>query len=131
MRNSTVQRYILRLLREEHGHFTAKEVFQQLKALQPRLNPSTVYRALEQLTLAGEISVSDMGLGASVYEIVGAEPHHHMVCQQCHKILTIHNDKIQPFFDQMKGETGFELTTNHLVLFGYCPDCQKEIAENQ
>lgn len=131
MRNSTVQRDILRLLGEEHSHFTAKEVFQHLQAHQPRLNPSTVYRALEQLTLAGEISVSDMGLGASVYEIVGAEPHHHMVCQQCHKILTIHNDKIQPFFDQMKDETGFELTTNHLVLFGYCPDCQKELEENQ
>ena len=115
---------------EEHSHFTAKEVFQHLQALQPRLNPSTVYRALEQLTLAGKISVSDMGLDASVYEIVGAEPHHHMVCQQCHKILTIHNDEIQPFFDKMNEETGFELTTNHLILFGYCPDCQKEESEN-
>lgn len=131
MRNSTVQRYILQLLREEHSHFTAREVFQQLQSLQPGLNPSTVYRALEQLTLSGKISVSDMGLGASVYEIVGAEPHHHMVCQRCHKILTLPNDNIQPFFDQMKEQTGFELTTNHLVLFGYCPACQKEQEDDE
>lgn len=126
MRKSIVQHYILQLLQEQHAHLTAKEVFKKLQHRQPKLVPSTVYRALEQLTLAGEISVSDMGLGASVYEIVGAEPHHHIVCQECHQIMTLDNDLIQPMFNRVTSQTGYEMTTNHLVLFGYCPECQKE-----
>jgi Fur family ferric uptake transcriptional regulator len=126
MKTSTVQKFIIEILSEESAHFTAQEIFTQLKPKLPSLNPSTVYRALERLTLSGKISVSDMGTGASVYEIVGSTPHHHLVCQGCHKVLTLKNDLIQPMFDRVKEHSGFTLTTNHLILFGYCPDCQKK-----
>jgi Fur family ferric uptake transcriptional regulator len=126
MRKSIIQHYILQLLQEEHAHLTAKEVFEKLQFRRPKLVPSTVYRALEQLTLAGEISVSDMGLGASVYEIVTDIPHHHIVCQECHKIITLEDDLIRPMFDRVTGQTGYEMTTNHLILFGYCLECQQD-----
>lgn len=130
MKSSTVQQLILQLLNQEHNHLTAQEVYSQLKPQLPGLNPSTVYRALERLTHLGKISVSDMGTGASVYEIVGEFLHHHLVCEGCHKVLTLENSLIQPMFDRIKDQFGYQITTNHLILFGYCPECQKKRAED-
>lgn len=123
MRSSTVQQFILELLQEEHSHFTAQEVYAHLQPRLPTVNPSTVYRALERLTNAGEISVSDMGTGAAVYEMVGGSPHHHLVCQGCHRVITLDNEIVQPLFDEVEGLFDYQLTTNHLILFGYCPEC--------
>jgi Fur family ferric uptake transcriptional regulator len=129
MKSSTVQQLILELLHEEHNHLTAQEVYNHLKPRLPSVNPSTVYRALERLTREGQVSVSDMGIGAAVYEIVGSSPHHHLVCQDCHRVIDLENDIIQPLFDTVEKRFGFQLTTNHLILFGYCPDCKDDERE--
>jgi Fur family ferric uptake transcriptional regulator len=129
MKSSTVQQLILELLHEEHNHLTAQEVYNHLKPRLPSINPSTVYRALERLTREGQVSVSDMGIGAAVYEIVGSSPHHHLVCQDCHRVIDLENDIIQPLFDNLEKRFGFQLTTNHLILFGYCPDCKDDERE--
>ena len=123
MKSSTVQQLILEMLYQEHAHFTAQEVYAHLKPRLPSVNPSTVYRALERLTKAGEISVSDMGTGAAVYEMVGSSPHHHLVCQGCHRVITLENQLVQPLFDQIEARFEYKLTTNHLILFGYCREC--------
>jgi Fur family ferric uptake transcriptional regulator len=126
MRSSSVQQFILELLRQEHAHFTAQEVYAHLKPRLPSVNPSTVYRALERLTNAGEISVSDMGTGAAVYEMVDGSPHHHLVCQGCNRVITLENDLVQPLFDEVEKRFNYQLTTNHLILFGYCPECSSK-----
>ena len=123
MKSSTVQHLILNLLQEEHAHLTAQDIYMHLKPRLPSVNPSTVYRALERLTNLGEVSVSDMGVGAAVYEIVGSSPHHHLVCQDCHRVITLDNEIVQPLFDDVEERFGYQLTTNHLILFGYCPTC--------
>ena len=123
MKSSTAQQFILELFQQKHAHLTAKEVYAHLKPLLPSINPSTVYRALERLTNAGEISVSDMGKGAAVYEIVGSSPHHHLVCLGCNRVITLENEIVQPLFDKVEGRFDYQLNTNHLILFGYCQEC--------
>ncbi|MBI9043464.1 MAG: transcriptional repressor [Anaerolineaceae bacterium] len=126
MRSSTVQHFILELLNKEHAHFTAQEVYTRLKPNLPSVNPSTVYRTLERLINAGKVSVSDMGTGAAVYEIVGSFPHHHLICQNCHRVITLEYQLVQPLFEKIEQNFDFQLTTNHLILFGICLDCQKK-----
>lgn len=125
MKASSVEQLILDLLAEKQAHFTAQEVYTHLKPRLPAVNPSTVYRALERMTHAGKVSVSDMGTGAVVYESVGGEPHHHLVCENCHQVITIKNALIQPLFDDIAQRYTFAMTTNHLILFGYCSDCRE------
>jgi len=129
MRTSSVEQLILELFSQhalEETHFTAQEVYQELKSRLPAVNPSTVYRALERMSQAGKVSVSDMGLGAAVYEGVGGKPHHHLVCQACRRVFTLEDELVHPFFAQVAGRFNFQVTTNHLVLFGYCADCRTE-----
>jgi len=128
MRTSSVEQLILELFENhpaEEAHFTAQEVYTQLKPRLPAVNSSTVYRALERMTHAGKVSVSDMGTGAAVYEVVGRKRHHHLVCEGCKKVITLEDEIVQPFFDDLVQRFQFNVTTNHLVLFGYCQTCQQ------
>jgi len=125
MKKSSVDLGILELLEENNCHLKAHEVYETLQPRFPALNPSTVYRALERLAKAGTISVSDIGTGASVYEKVTDGMHHHLVCQKCGQVHTIDHKMVGSFFGSITDKFGFEITTNHLVLFGTCEKCLK------
>jgi Fur family ferric uptake transcriptional regulator len=126
MRASSVNQIILKTLAQDQSHLTAKQIYERIQENLPAVNPSTVYRALERLAEAGQVSVSDMGVGAAVYEAVGDEPHHHLVCQNCGKVMTIHHETVQTLFDAIAQTHDFQVMTNHLILFGYCAQCQKD-----
>jgi len=124
MRSSSVNTLILETLEHEGSHLDAHAVYERIRVNLPAVNPSTVYRALERLSRAGQVSVSDMGTGKAVYEAVGSAIHHHLVCQSCGKILTLDHQAAQEFLAQVERQSGFTIVTNHLVLFGVCPVCR-------
>jgi Fur family ferric uptake transcriptional regulator len=126
MRSSSVDFYIIETLKNEHSHLTSHEVFSRIQQQLPAVNPSTVYRALERLVKAGKVSISDMGVGSEVYELAEGEKHHHLVCQNCGKIITLKHEEVDDFFAGLEQKTGYKIITNHLVLFGICEDCQKK-----
>jgi Fur family ferric uptake transcriptional regulator len=125
MRTSSVEKIILEILSKEHGHLTSHQVYEEIRPRLPAVNPSTVYRALERLTILGKVSVSDMGTGSAVYELLADGVHHHLVCQKCGRITTIGHAEIQDFFSAVQQKNHFHILTNHLILFGICEDCQK------
>jgi Fur family ferric uptake transcriptional regulator len=129
MRASSVIQAILDVLEEKNTHLTSREIYDCIHDRLPAVNPSTVYRALERLAQQGLISVSDMGTGAMVFEQVTSHNHHHLVCQQCGRILNIEDREIQNLFTNIEMTSGYRMTTNHLVLFGICPDCRQENPE--
>lgn len=126
MRSSSVSNAIFKILEAHDDHLTAKEIYEEVRTTQTAVDTSTVYRTLERMVHDGKVSVSDMGGPAVVYELVTRNPHHHLVCEQCGKMLTFKNDKVADFLASVEQESGFQVTTNHLVLFGICPDCQKK-----
>jgi Fur family ferric uptake transcriptional regulator len=125
MRSSSVNQQILKILAQDHSHLTAQQVYERIQDYLPAVNPSTVYRSLERLAHAGMISVSDMGKGATVYESMRGERHHHLVCQRCGTVTTFGDEDVVTFFQHIEDESGFLMVTNHLILFGECPQCQK------
>jgi len=125
MRASSVEKVIFETLSHENAHLTSLQVYDQIRDRLPALNQSTVYRALERLVKQGRVSVSDMGTGSAVYELLQSEPHHHLVCQRCGSVQTIGNELVGKFFLEVSDRFDFKLTTNHLVLFGKCADCKK------
>ncbi len=124
MRASSVQAAILEALAENApAHLTASEIYERIRVKLPAVNPSTVYRALERMANAGAVSVSDMGTGAAVYEILQEGIHHHLVCQGCRRVFTLDHSEVQAFFDAVERSHDFKIATNHLVLFGLCAEC--------
>lgn len=122
---SSIHTAILDLLKEqEDHHLTAVEIYEHISARLPAVNPSSVYRALDRLAAEGLVSVSDMGVGATVYEFVHQKRHHHLVCHACGKIILMNDDLVHDFFTHIEASSEYQITTNHLVLFGVCPECK-------
>ena len=131
MRKSTVDEIILKILSKEDMHLTPQQIYSESKLLLPAINQSTVYRSLDRLVKNNLVSVSDMGTGSAVYELISTHPHHHLVCQNCKKIYTVTTDEVQNFFDKIEDQFNFQIVTNHLILFGICKDCLEiQSAEN-
>jgi Fur family ferric uptake transcriptional regulator len=124
LRTSSVDLLILEILGREQTHLTSHELYQQIHGRLPAVDPSTIYRALERLAHRGSISVSDMGSGAAVYESIDNGVHHHLVCQQCGKVVTLSPDEVAGFFASVQRNHKFTIVTNHLILFGVCEECQ-------
>ena len=64
------------------GHATPAELYQQVRPQMPSLNQATVYRALDFFCELNLATKTEWG-GSSVYEIIGAVPHHHLICRRC------------------------------------------------
>lgn len=126
MRNSSADQLILETLTNRKSHLTSHQIYEAVHIHLPAINPSTVYRALDRLVNIGKVSVSDMGLGAAVFEIAGDQLHHHLVCQSCGQITLLENDQVTPFFSQLEMKYHYQIKTNHLVLFGLCDTCQNK-----
>lgn len=124
MRNSSADQLILEALGTQKSHLTSHQIFEGVHLRLPALNPSTVYRALDRLVNQGKVTVSDMGLGAAVFELAGEKPHHHLVCQGCGYITMIEDDQIAPLISKLEKNYHYKIRTNHLVLFGLCEKCQ-------
>lgn len=125
MRNSSADQLILETLGMQQSHLTSHQIYEEVHLHLPAINPSTVYRALDRLVSLGKVTVSDMGLGAAVFELAGEKPHHHLVCQSCGHITLITDDQIAPFISNLERQYHYEIKTNHLILFGLCEKCQQ------
>ncbi len=126
MRASSVDQVILEILSKEHAHLTSLQIYEEIRPRLPAVNPSTVYRALERLVNCGKVSISDMGTGSAVYELLADGLHHHLVCQRCGQILTIGHDDVGKLFEALQQKNHFNIVTNHLILFGICEACQRD-----
>ena len=124
MRTSSVEQIIIETLSKEHTHLTSLQVYEEIHNRLPALNQSTVYRALERLVNRGLVSISDMGNGSAVYELLNNGMHHHLVCQKCGQVITIGHEEVEAFFSIIQERYKYKIITNHLILFGICEQCQ-------
>lgn len=105
------------------GHTSLGEVYARAHRADPALDRSTVYRALKLFVGVGIVVAADTGDGETLYEIRHHEPHHHLVCRECGSQQEIPGEALKGMIARVRREHGFEVATDHLVLFGVCAAC--------
>jgi Fur family ferric uptake transcriptional regulator len=116
---------VLSVLAERGGHLTAEEILDLVRPAYPYLNLSTVYRTLGLLVEIGLVAETDLGGGVRQFELVGEEPHHHLICQRCGHTTAIGDDVLQPLRDHLQQQYGFEPRMDHFAIWGTCEACRK------
>ncbi|MGN0909546.1 MAG: transcriptional repressor [Succinivibrio sp.] len=85
-RRRSVQRDQLReIMRGRTDHPDAQRVYDELKAVMPRISLGTVYRNLMLLASEGELQVLDVGDGKVRFD-PNSVPHAHFLCTKCHGV---------------------------------------------
>jgi Fe2+ or Zn2+ uptake regulation protein len=80
-----------------------------------------VYQTLHELAAMGEITQIDVGTGSARFDPT-LEPHHHLVCDHCHRIVDL-----PVTFPEVRvpagASDGFEVRRTEIVFRGRCATC--------
>lgn len=117
---------ILQALCELEAHASAEQVYDRVALHRRDMDLSTVYRTLETLHNAGIVSRTDLGHGCTEYEIVGQQPHHHLVCQHCGCVIELDDAYLAPVAENIRRDFDFHPVSSHFAIFGTCQSCREE-----
>lgn len=115
---------ILNLLRHEEHPTSAREIHEKLDNL---CNLATVYRSLQLLESMRMLKRFNFGDRSARYELLGRNDdghHHHLICEECRKVVEISDCFPQTFEDRIAHRHNFSNVTHQLEFFGICPSCQ-------
>jgi Fur family transcriptional regulator, ferric uptake regulator len=96
------------------------------KLLKDTPDQATLYRMVEQLKKAGIIHQINLEHGHAHYEIDSPTHHHHIICENCGKIVDISSCDIESLEKEVLKKSGFKKINRHsLEFFGLCKNCAK------
>lgn len=112
------------LLQAMPGHHTAEDLHDSLRAAEPGIGQSTVYRTLKLLAEAGLALELNPGGGVARVEAAPvAESHEHLVCRNCGAIVEVKSRVLSSLQDRLAEEHGFVLEKQAHCLLGLCQSC--------
>lgn len=115
---------ILTALRESRGHVTASQILEKVRSAYPYVDASTVYRTLAAARELRLVSETNLGSGDNLFEWIGSERHHHLICRSCGAVLLLEERYVEGLAETLERETGFDADLEHLALFGTCAACR-------
>jgi Fur family transcriptional regulator, ferric uptake regulator len=99
---------------------TVTEVCRLARRKVPSLGVATVYRAIRQFVLAGEVRTVEVPGVPPHYERAAGRHHHFFLCQQCKRLFDL--------VGCVRGvgalaPSGFRVHEHEIVLYGECASC--------
>ncbi len=121
---STGQRRAVLAAMSRLRHATVDELAAALHESAPEMSLSTVYRTLETLSEVGLVRHAHLHHGSPTYHEVDEEPHIHLVCRGCGSVGELPTDVARGLGERAEQVLGFSTDLTHLVLHGWCRQCQ-------
>ena len=116
---------ILETFLENEGHRSVEDIYHTVKAIDPRIGYTTVYRMMKLMIrcgLAREIELAD---GITRYEhLFNHEHHDHLICMECGNSIEFYNPEIEALQDAASAQLGFKVLDHKLQIYGICRDCR-------
>jgi Fur family ferric uptake transcriptional regulator len=118
---------VIEYLGRQHCAASAQEIHQALKREGRSIGMASVYRSLEALHGLQLVQRFDAGHGEGRYEAVAptGEHHHHVVCDECERIMPFEDPALERAIDKLAQRVPYAIAGHDVVLHGRCPDCQK------
>ena len=119
--NVTYQRILIyKHLATTKSHPTAEEIYIQVKSEYPSISIATVHKTLETLAEHNLINKVNAHHDQARFDVV-TEPHHHMICVECKKIVDVYNDRLDdlPF----PKDNNFKVLGYRIQFEGICKEC--------
>ncbi len=130
LKNTRPRSLVLQILIHHQGLLTAEDIYQMLLEQGQSINVSTVYRILEMFT---EKKVTEKAYLPDVrkygFSLHSLGHTHRLICLRCHKVVELGHCPLSDFEKDVAQSTAFHIVGHNLELYGYCPDCQKTMAQ--
>lgn len=117
---------ILSVLRHAGGHVTAGQILEEARRAYPYIDASTVYRTLASAKDLRLVSETNLGSGDNLFEWLGADRHHHLICRSCGQVTSLDESHLKTLARSLRRDTGFQADLDHIVIFGLCSACSEK-----
>jgi Fur family transcriptional regulator, peroxide stress response regulator len=119
---------IFEALASSREHPSAEQLHKAVQRRIPTLSLATVYKNLEALKGIGAVADVNALHEEARYEAAlpgsgAGQPHHHLVCVACHRILDLHDSGLDGL--RLRDAQGFAVHAVRVQAEGLCPDCQR------
>jgi Fur family ferric uptake transcriptional regulator len=117
---------ILDIFLDTEGHVSSEDLYSIVKAKDPSVGFTTVYRTLKLLKECGLARELEFHDGRTLYEHEYKHKHHdHLICTQCGALIEFYNEEIEQLQDEIVRRYKFKPLHHSHRIFGICADCQK------
>jgi Fur family ferric uptake transcriptional regulator len=117
---------ILDVFLDTEGHVSSEDLYALVKAKDPSVGFTTVYRTLKLLKECGLARELEFHDGRMLYEHDYKHTHHdHLICTQCGALIEFYSEEIEALQDEIVSRYGFRPHHHSHRIFGVCSDCQK------
>lgn len=117
------------LVENKDSHLSAEELYFILKEVNPDIGLATVYRTLDIFYDLKILEKITFGNGISKYHLrqkVNSGMHHHLICVNCHNIITVQNEVFNKLIKYVNNEYNFKVQDNTIAIYGTCQNCELE-----
>ena len=125
-RDTRQRRLVLEAVRARTDHPSADDIYLAVREQDERISRGTVYRNLNVLAEAGEITHVKVP-SADRYDL-RQEKHYHLFCTGCGAVCDAPVDYRAQLDRQVAEETGFAVERHRTIFEGLCPACQAKKA---
>jgi Fur family ferric uptake transcriptional regulator len=119
---------VLQSLAEERNDATAQQIHQRLRVYGDRVGLATVYRTLALLSERGVVDALMHNPGEVCYRLCGAGHHHHLVCEECHRVVELGDCELDDWLARLATEHGFTVAAHSVEVTGTCPECRSRLS---
>jgi Fur family transcriptional regulator, peroxide stress response regulator len=116
---------LVRLIAVSEGHPSASQLYTKIKLQFPTMSHATVYKTLSMLKEMDQVLEIDLR-DDSHYDGNRPQPHPHLICIKCNKIIDGEVSLDQESLMKLEQESGYKILRPQISLYGLCPDCNKE-----
>jgi len=117
---------IVQIIAKSDGHPSVENIYDQIKEDFPTMSLATVYKNILLLKSIGEVFELGFSDGSNRYDGSKPEPHPHVICIKCKKIVDSDMDILDEMKKKVELETDFKITNYRLEFFGICGKCLRE-----
>lgn len=117
---------IVDLLAREPCALSAVEIEDALRAEGKPTGRASIYRVLDLLEDHGLVERVAVGQGLSRFERThpSGEHHHHLVCDQCGRLVAFDDPALEQAIDDLSERLGVRVEHHDVVLRGACERCE-------
>lgn len=126
LKRTNQRELILDVFLETEGHVSSEDLYSIIKAKDPSVGFTTVYRTLKLLKECGLARELEFHDGRILYEHDYKHSHHdHLICTQCGALIEFYNEEIERLQDTITRRYRFKPLHHSHRIFGICSSCQK------
>jgi Fur family peroxide stress response transcriptional regulator len=116
---------LVRLIAASDGHPSASQLYTKIKQQFPTMSHATVYKTLAILKEMNQVLEIDLR-GDSHYDGNRPQPHPHLICTKCDKIMDADVSLDQESLRMLEQTSGYKILRPQIFLYGLCQTCKDE-----